>query len=205
MTKLLPLLSACVVGYDERVEIRAEVDAIDLTLGSGDVRIEAGAGPVELEGSFGGVGGELVHRVEDGVLVVSQRCRLCGGELTLTAPARTRVAVDLGSGELVVIGMRGPLDADVGAGSIDVRDHGDGAVAVSTGAGDVALSFADEPESVRVLLSTGDAAVVVPAGRYALDLRAEAGAVDVSGVTDDPAGPPITIEVAVGAITLRGE
>jgi hypothetical protein len=185
--RLLPLLSAaCVVGFDERVEIRAPVDAIDLRLGSGDVRFEAEPGPVELEGSFGGVGGELVHHVEEGVLVIRQRCRLCGGELEVTAPARTAVTASLGSGELVVQGLRGPIHLDLGAGDVEIE--------------------ADEPpESVEVLLSTGDATVVVPSGRYALDLRAEAGAIDVSGVTDDPSGPPITIQVAVGGITLRGE
>lgn len=206
MRTLLPIWSvACVVSVDERVEIRESVGAIDIALGSGDVRVEAGPLPIVLEGSFGGVGGDLAHRVEDGRLIIDHGCRLCAGEVELRAPADTAVNVTLGSGGLEVVGMHAALVADVGAGEVDVTDHGAGPVSVATGVGDVTLSFAEVPHAVEVVLSTGDAKITLPSGSYALDLRADGGAVEVSGVTDDPSGPPVVVEVAVGGITVSGE
>jgi hypothetical protein len=74
------------------------------------------------------------------------------------------------------------------AGNITATDLPTTDLAARTSAGDIRLSFAAVPESVRAHTSAGDVQLAVPYGDYHVDADTSAGEVEV-GVVDDPRAP----------------
>ncbi|MFY0539149.1 hypothetical protein [Nannocystis pusilla] len=70
---------------------------------------------------------------------------------------------------------------------------------------DVDAEFVVAPETLTITLGTGDVVLQLPAGSYACNLDAAAGAVDLDGVTcDDAAAAILDVQVEDGDITITG-
>lgn len=197
--------TGCVVAIDETITITEPVDRILVDISAGDVRVHSGTGPVLLMGTFGGAGDEpLSHEVNDGILTVTYGCKLCGGELTIEAPAEVALDLHLGAGDLTIDDMAGTVTADVNAGSAAVHRHGASSVDVSTNLGDAEFDFITPPPSLFVTMGTGSLDIGLPTGSYALDLDAGAGTVKIEGVSHDPESPSkITAAVGAGNIDVH--
>lgn len=202
-----------------------------LETSSGDVEIVATSGPARLElrslkGLFGGPG-TRVSRGGDGVLSVRTNCVgpfafSCSGSLRVFVPPATRVAVDTGSGEVMVRGIRGGLVADTGSG--DVRligvsgsqvtvDTGSGEIEASglapgrlraeTGSGGVRLNLLRPPDDVFVDTGSGEVALVLPDVPY--DVTTDTGSgneqIDVEVDRDSPRA--VRLQTGSGDISAR--
>ena len=78
-----------------------------------------------------------------------------------------------------------------------------GTLVVDGGTGDVDVSL-DLAASIDVDIGTGDITLDVPGGAWALDLDTGTGAVEVSGLQDDPTGTPLVADTGTGDVTVRG-
>jgi hypothetical protein len=203
---ILLLMTGCVLSVEERATFDEDIHTIVVDVSKGDVDISAAAGDIVLQVDFGGIGGgDVGHSVTEGVLTIDYDCgglELCGGDLQLAAPARTVLDIRLGAGDITVSGMRGDLEAALGAGSVLVEDHGTSLVVVDTGAGDVQATFDRRPLGVDLKVATGSITLEVPAGSYALDLEAGTGTIDVRGIEDDPASD-VLLRALTGAGTIE--
>ena len=115
-----------------------------------------------------------------------------GDRLTITArcPEIEQVATfgtcRTNSQLAVPAGVR--VQVTTSAGNITATDLPTTDLAARTSAGDITLSFAAVPESVRAHTSAGDVQLAVPYGDYHVDADTSAGEVEV-GVVDDPRAP----------------
>ncbi len=195
------LLSGCVVSVDQRITIDEPVELVRVHLAHGDVTLTGRPGDVTLEGAIGGPTRAPAFVVEDGVLTVDVTCALCGGSLDLEVPPETRAVVAVDAGSATIEGLAADLDVAVDLGDASVADHGGGAVVARARTGAIDLDLAAF-EEVTVEVENGDAILALPAGGYALDLTGGSPSVE-DGITDDPAGPPVVVDVARGDLTLE--
>jgi len=206
---LLPWLGACVVAVSANVEIDEPVDAVDITLGVGDLTVQAEPGNVVLEAELGGLSdSELDYEVVDRELVVDASCgdqALCGGQLDVTMPARTGLTARVGTGSVDVDGLSGPLFLTCNAGSIDGRALASDQATVEVDVGDVGLRFRQRPTDLAATVATGNVTITVPSGAYDLRLEADRGSIDTRGVSADPAASEvISVSVGTGNIDIIG-
>ena len=114
-----------------------------------------------------------------------------GDRLTITARCPNIEQVAFGTCHTnyqlaVPAGVR--VQVTTSAGNITATDLPTTDLAARTSAGDIRLSFAAVPESVRAHTSAGDVQLAVPYGDYHVDADTSAGEVEV-GVVDDPRAP----------------
>lgn len=113
----------------------------------------------------------------------------------LTVPAETRLRARSGSGDQVLAGVRGDVDASSGSGDIRVGAAG-GAVRATTGSGDIYVDGA----SAGVEARTGSGDVVVnDAGSGRTGVGTGSGDVRVAGVRG-----PLSLHTASGDIRVEG-
>lgn len=200
--------TGCVIAVENSFTVR-DVHTIVLDINKGDVLVEARPGDqVRVAVDFGGLGQDVGHRVEDGVLFLDYDCggpELCGGDISVEAPPRTLLELDLGAGDVTLEGMSGDLRAAVGAGAISASDLHAPTAHFATGAGEIAASFGSTPSRIDAVVATGSIDLEVPSGSYALFLDAKAGSIDVDGIVEDPEAPNvIQAETAAGSISIDG-
>lgn len=160
----------CSVSYDvtapEGVSVTGEtgsgdvhltkVGAVEIRLGSGNVRVTGADGPVVAETGSGDV-------------------RVTG--------AAGAVTVTTGSGNIDVDGAPGAVTLRAGSGDITGRRLGAG-VDAEAGSGNITVDLA-APASARTHTSSGDIKLVVPTARYQIRSAAGGGETRL-GVTHDP-------------------
>lgn len=124
---------------------------------------------------------ELIER--DGAVIVRDevRPRIADVSLTYTVrvPAETPVVVDLGSGNVDVVGVRGGLVLDVRSGNVDLRQVG-GAIDVQVASGNV--DIADAIATATIYTRSGNVRATATDG--SLDLTAGSGNVTVVDARD---------------------
>ncbi|TNE90450.1 MAG: hypothetical protein EP330_08115 [Deltaproteobacteria bacterium] len=109
------------------------------------------------------------------------------------------------AGDLEVDGLDGSLFARADAGRIDVVGARAAEVEVSSGAGDLSLVLEGFPQFVSAFASAGAVELELPGGAYALEATADAGDVQVRGLTQDAsAARRIEVRSAAGDVTVIG-
>lgn len=140
-------------------EFEVDLDAaIELRLGSGDVRIvESAAGVVEitLRGSDRALQNIVVDQRGNTVAVASRKRFgfTSGVDISIAVPRGTRVDAKLASADLVVDVAAGTLFGSVGAGDIKVREV-EGDVELHGAAGDIRLGRVGG--TAKVAVASGD-------------------------------------------------
>jgi hypothetical protein len=117
--------------------------------------------------------------------------------LEITAPATSRLDLELGAGTVDVQGISGPIDIQDGAGSVDVRGAR-GAARVDVGAGQI--RYEGEPSGeCRFETGAGEIILRLPADlNMQLDVSTGAGAVSVDYDVDGQVSTTGDVEGVVG-------
>ena len=196
----------CVVAVDDSFCVYEDVYAVVLELENGDVNVEVGD-ELCVDVGLGGAGSNGVgHHVDDGRLYLDYQCGgLCGGDITVRAPADLHVRTKLSAGDVSIDHREGDVVVLLGAGSISTMDLRSRRAELLTGAGDVSAEFAERPQLVEIAVATGSIDLELPQGGYALDLDADGGSIHLDGVFDDPgADAYIGAQVSAGSIDISG-
>lgn len=117
-------------------------------------------------------------------------------EYELTVPANSKLTYETGSGDLIVDGIRGPVDYSSGSGDVQVRSVQDG-VRVHTGSGDVSLEDVGKG-AVDVSTQSGDVSVRLDS-LMGYDVTAHTGSGDFSIAQE------ITLEAGDTKSEVRGK
>jgi len=203
----------CTTGGDHETRdlgygVGDQVRALVVNGGSGDVRVSAGTGGVRVveHQSYRDTPPVTEHRTEGGTLTLGFRCPQghCEVGYEVEVPAATVVTVVNGTGEIVLTGLAGEIDARTGTGDVRADGLTSAGVRLDSGTGDVRAEFAAPPSVVRVTAGTGSVAVTVPGGPYAVSAHTGTGQVRV-GVDRQPgAGRSVVAESGVGDVTVSG-
>jgi DUF4097 and DUF4098 domain-containing protein YvlB len=202
-------------SFDRTLQVSGPVE-LEVRTGSGDIQVRTGPGAaVRVVGhirvrtlSTGLSADEQVKRVQGDPPVVQTGNTIRVSQVQapvlrdnisisyeITVPIDTRVRSRSGSGNHLVDGVRGPVEATAGSGNIRIGRAG-GTVHVSTGSGDIDLQ--------RV-----DGALVASAGSGSIRALAVAGAITAhtgSGEVDvvQTAGGEVDLSAGSGDIRLAG-
>jgi DUF4097 and DUF4098 domain-containing protein YvlB len=162
---------------------------------------------------------EVTMTERDGGVVIKSRLSHTTSnasvDLEITAPADTRLSLDLGAGEVHVRGLNAPIVANSGAGSINVQDAW-GPAQIQIGAGNIIYQGVPTGEC-RFLNGAGSVFLGLPADlNMEVDLRTGVGDInvgfyvdgrvksrEVKGVIGDGSGGSIYAQTGVGVISLR--
>lgn len=198
--------------------------------GSGDVSVVAATGAPRVEfrsagGLFGapelrltqGADGRVSVRTSCGGLVALVGC---SGSLRVLVAADSDVAVDTGSGEVDVRGIRGGVTAQTGSGDVTLTDvagpqvraeTGSGQIdgtgvatrrlRADTGSGDVGLVLTAAPDAVTVETGSGEVDMTVPDEVYAVGTDTGSGESRVTVRSD--AASPRRLRVKTGSGDVR--
>lgn len=209
--------------------LSAAVLQVALTAESGNVTIEVQEGAPEATiwrtVRWNGDAPCLESSLEDGLLTLADDCRdglACAVDYEIVLPASPDlVTLDTGSGDLLVSGVTGDVDATTGSGDILLMEIG-GEILVeagsgdieatgitgtrftgSTGSGDFELDLEVAPEAVDVETGSGDVMITLPGGTYAIDTSTGSGDVTLTGVRDGEGGT-LHVQTGSGDIDIHG-
>jgi hypothetical protein len=212
--------------------ISAQVRAIVVTSGSGDVDVVDGGGQVAVR--------ETQHylltdpsydqSLEHGVLTIKTGCDsigfTCHTDLRLAVPAGVKVTVDAGSGDVDAHGTAlgaphlhsdsGDISVDVGgrmalvwaqtdSGDVDVDAAAASAIDAQSDSGDVKIDAGGPPRRIVGHSDSGSVKITVPAGDYAIDAQTDSGdiGIDHAITRDDRATHMIDAQTDSGDVKLR--
>ncbi|KAA5829057.1 DUF4097 domain-containing protein [Saccharopolyspora hirsuta] len=187
---------------EQRTDPIGEVDRVQLGDGAGSVEIRyapGGRGEVTQQvrrwgAALWGGDGAVEHRVEGGALVLDTDCGWgCSVSYQVTLPAPVPVEGELGSGSLTVVGMRS-VQAEVGSGEVDVQEV-PGPVNVRASSGSVQVRGADGPVEVRT--GSGHVELADLGGR--VEVEASSGGITGRGLR----GAEIVADASSGSIELE--
>jgi hypothetical protein len=187
----LSLVGLAIQRTERSTRSWAEVGAIDVDAGSGDVEVVAASrDDVQVE--------QFVRRtwraprteagVSDGVLRLRARCPIvfgfgnCSVDYRIQAPAGTSVRVRDSSGDLTVAGIHDAVDVRTGSGNVHVREVV-GRVSAQTSSGDVTLTRTEGDVFART--SSGNVTGDQLASRH-VEARTSSGEVRVQVVGTAP-------------------
>jgi Toastrack DUF4097 len=219
-------------SFDKTLTVSGPV-RLELGNVSGDIRVVTGSsGQVEVHGSFearawpwrsgssrlAGISGNPPIEQSQNLIRVGLRPlsglspRSLVANYSVVVPPDTEVHADSGSGDILVEGMRGPIELSTGNGSVTADQIGGDARAragsgdirlrdiageadIAAGGGDVHL--ANISGDVRVRAGTGDITIENPRGT--VSVKTGAGDIHIVGATDD-----VQAHGGMGDITLQG-
>ena len=228
---------------EHREELAAGITAVRMDVGSGNVMIRTGdrartSLTAHVRTSWWRDEGPAYQRDGDTLLLTG--CRGCSVDYDLVVPRGTTVSGNSGSGDVVVQGVdevdvelgsgdvrvrdvSGPVDARTGsgevtlarvAGPVDVESSSGsisgsslaGPVLADTSSGDVTLELT-RAQQVHASTSSGDVDLTVPAGRYRVDTgddgRDGDEGPDVEVVDDPDARYALELDTSSGDIAVR--
>jgi hypothetical protein len=196
--------AACApVRYVEAFAPAEAVREVVVRSASGDVELVAGDA-LWIERSIRAASGslDLRHEVRDGSLLLDARCTAwlpCPVDVRVVVPEGVAVRVELGSGEVWATDI-GALDLALGDGRADLDLRGPLQAHVGSGTVELALPAGAQ---ARVAVADGDVLVDVPAGPW--QLRATGAEVETSGVeVDDAAAGSLELTAPSGRIAVLG-
>jgi hypothetical protein len=197
-------------------QLSANLNGADMTLRQGSGHVARLAGTVH----YSLVRPGLTEYPQAAGTGISFHCQVptgvCWLDATLDVPPRTAVAVSSGGGDLSVSGFTSDLTLRTGGGDLDATrltgrlrlasDGGDiGAdalaspnVIVSTGGGDITLTFIRPPENVQVDSGGGDIQIVLRGGDTAYNVATSTGGGDLSNSVPVSTSSANTITVNSG-------
>lgn len=202
----LALVSGCaVVVHEEELGdevLDAPISAIVAEVGGGDLTIEVGGTETVISRSVRWSGEEprIDARLDADTLVLDVRCHwmqhVCSVDHHVVVPAPTALEVSLGSGDLTVGEVAGPLTVDIGSGATTIGEV-EGDVTIDSGSGDVVI--ASVVGNLAVDSASGDVAVdALDAGSAVVDIGS--GDVTLGFVV-----APVRVEVDAGSGDVRLE
>jgi hypothetical protein len=199
------LLSGCIVAVDDAFCVAEPVSEIIIDVRNGNVVVSTGS-DLCVEVDVGGISAtEVGHHVENRALYLDYDCTACGGDIAVTAPRGILIDIALGSGDLRLEGRGGDVFAAVGTGEITAVDLANGWTELATGAGSITATWTERPGLVSVAAAAGSIDITVPTGIYFLDLQADVGEIEVSGISEsDDADAQIAAITRTGSIEIRG-
>lgn len=226
--------------FDRTEDVK--ITEIELAPGSGEVVVRAGAVTnVRIERVVryrGAEPNDTGYRIEGTKLFLDTDCgRHCDVSYDVLAPAGVRlrgengsgdvrltalseVDIRVGSGDVTVTDVTGPVRAETGSGGIELtrlpgtvsaragsgtiqgRQLGAGKVQAQTGSGDISLTFATAA-SAQASASSGTIELTVPAGAYQVRTHVESGSTDVTVPNDPAAKDVLDLQTGSGDITVR--
>jgi hypothetical protein len=182
----------------EQVIAFAEVQRIEVDVGSGNVEIVGGGldevdvqrtdrfafdrEPSEWRTQENGVG-RIVSRCPSLVLGT------CASDYRLTISDNVPIDVRVDRGTIDLRSYRGSATLETGSGSVTVSGFCGFVLEATTKQGNIDAATACSPERLELRSDTGDVTASVPPGRYRVNAAATAGNVAVSGIQDDDAAP----------------
>jgi hypothetical protein len=185
---------------------------LELTSGSGDTRVTTGPpGEVRVHGEIEartwseGDGRRRVHEVESNPPVLQEGNLVRVGnsgshpdnvsiDYIIVVPADAEIRATTGSGDVDVIGIRGPANFISGSGGISASDIS-GDVQATTGSGEIKLSKVQG----QVQASTGSGDITLDAVRGAARLHTGSGEMDISD-----SGDALDATTGSGDVTIKG-
>jgi hypothetical protein len=173
-------------------DVRGQLEAISLDLGSADVEIVGGRDQPLVEvhrtDRFA-FGQQPVSRrtVSDGVLRLRSRCPpavagTCTATYRLTVPNNVPITLRTGSGDVQIAGFRGSARIETQTGDIVASAFCGFLLQARSDRGDVSAAAACAPERLELRSRTGDLRAVVPPGRYRIDADSDAGVRTLRGL-----------------------
>jgi len=189
------------------------IKTVELASDSGSMSILQTAGDKVVVTSklrYAGRKPKLLQKVEGGSLRLQSKCKFalltCGVDYSIRVPRQTAIQVILGTGEVKLIELDGPVAVDSDAGNITgsglggqvhlktsagnitgVRLNSPGVHATSL-AGNIELNFVKAPTLVDANTGAGNVTLRVPDKGFRVMTRAVAGKVNV-GIATDPSAP----------------
>jgi hypothetical protein len=171
------------------------VRRVDVDVSVESVEVRAGPdGSTALDRTISwSLGRPTITQTQDGDrLVIRSSCpglnlgRGCSGRVRLVVPAGTDVRVRSSAGDVLAVGLTGPLSLFSSAGSVRGTDLRTPVVDASSSADAVRLQLAVPPSRVRATSSAGAVAVLLPPGpqTYRVDASSSADTTDVTVRTD---------------------
>jgi len=202
---LVLLLSSCVVAVTDDFCVGEPVDEILIDVSRGDVTVTSAPRlcvQVQLQGA---ATQPLTHGVQGRTLLLQSECRACGGEIRVAAPQGVLLDVALETGDLRLESRGGEVYAAIGSGDITAVDMVSGWTELASGEGRIDATWTQRPDRVGVASSKGRIELGVPTGVYVLDLVADAGSVQVSGIDESgDANAQIAAVANRGSIEVHG-
>ena len=189
-------------SYPVRLNLPVHAGTVNFSVDSGDVTVGHTAGDrlvVTGTAHYSLVRSTVTRSVTPSGTTVSSHCHFVTGECSFTyrvgLPAGVRAVLASGSGDLMLRGLSGYVNAaagsgdiagfglsgtrvalEDGSGDITIRGLASADVTASAGSGDVTLTFTKVPRRVTVSASSGDVRVVLPRGRTLYQVHAIASA-----------------------------
>ncbi|MFC7545371.1 DUF4097 domain-containing protein [Plantactinospora sp. GCM10030261] len=239
-------LAGCAQLSEKRLEFsrteQSRVDTVVIEPGAGDVVIRTGqvteVAIKRVVRYHGEAPPGTTYRVDGPTLVLDTDCgRRCVVSYDVTLPtgvpvrgengsgdmelSRMReVDVKLGSGDLTITDVAGPVRGEVGSGSITVtggegevrltagsgdisgRGLGAGAVHAETGSGDINLDL-DTASSVTANADSGSVELAVATGRYQVAVSTGSGSRTVQVADDPTASLRLDVRTGSGDVTIK--
>jgi hypothetical protein len=181
---------------DSTYSVAGQVRRLALRIASGDAVIVGNASStVEVRRSdsysFGRSARER-RTFANGELTVTSRCpRIlmgsCSASYEVAVPETVPVDIRTTTGSVRLEGFRGSASVRTGSGDVDVQAYCGFALAATSGSGDLHVSAACAPQTLRLHTRSGNAVALVPPGRYRIDAAGRSR--QVRGVTADPRAP----------------
>jgi hypothetical protein len=190
------------------------VTRVDLRLSSGQAVI-VGSTSTSLEVrrvddyAFGRVARERRY-VAHGVLHIASACPKivlgsCSASYELEVPQSMAVDVHATAGDVRVTGFSGDAAIATRSGSVDVEAYCGLNLSARSVSGDLHVATACAPQRLDLVTGSGDAAALVPPGRYAIVASSGPGKELVSGVVRDPnAAFTIDAHSSSGSVSVEG-
>jgi hypothetical protein len=127
----------------------------------------------------------------------------CSVDYTVSMPARVMLDVDGAAGDMKLIGPFADATVSTKAGRVHGTSLGAGTYEVTTNAGEVNLTFATPPNSVKVKSDVGRVVLTVPGGtKYAVTTDTTVGLTDVKVDRDASSTHRLDVTTTVGTITI---
>jgi Toastrack DUF4097 len=194
--------------------VTAPVSRVDLQLASGNADIVGSSSPAV-----------QVRRTEDyafghparerrwltrGVLHIVSGCPhivmgSCSASYEVAVPQGVTITVHTDSGGIRMNGVSGNASVGTRSGNVDVEAYCGFHLSAASDSGNVTVVTACPPQSLRLQTGSGDAAALVPPGRYRIAAVSGGHRERVSGVKDDPGSSfTITVSSGSGAVAVEG-
>jgi hypothetical protein len=194
--------------------VTASVSRVDLRLASGDADIVASSSPaVQVRRTENYAFGHPARErrwLDRGVLHIVSQCPhivvgSCSASYEVAVPQGVTIDVQTGGGGIRMNGVSGDATVGTRSGNIDVEAYCGFHLSAESQAGNLTVVTACPPQSLKLQTGSGDAAALVPPGRYRIAAVSGRHRQRVTGVKDDPTSAfTITVDSGSGAVAVEG-
>lgn len=126
----------------------------------------------------------------------------CSVDYSVEVPKGAKVNLRASAGDVALTGTAGGGDLHSEAGNIKADGVSGAVLTASTDGGDINLSFAAAPGSVKATSSAGDVTLHVPNGRYAVDASSDVGDSTVHVANDPSAANRLHLHSDAGNVSV---